>query len=581
MELEADWHRPTVGKLPIERSHGYQLDLKDPEHDQPTKQFLDGLVQHSKNLRDSGSQLMMTVTTDLWAGNRQWTGPGVGVVELGAPPPAPEVVEAHLKAEGHAELLPYAEDPDAAEHIRGRDAVAAVRAVMTIIDQARHHPQAQSPLPHRDGTTGPSDTEPLPAVDASLRVNINTALSDWRNDLDGLFGEVDGNRSLSLKDRCLLLALAVRKTAPVAHLDEAGRALHERLIKDSGEQTGLTSSTAAIFGGKGLRSRLRELTATVDSRDVARLTKRGYGDAVVSYVWDNYAVTRDPILEWLVDGAGSTADIGTVKETLATLLTRHSGQDHLPLLRAAAVKANRADVVAAAMETIVADEHVGRAAWSALYTWAGQDSTALHGVVLAVCSNVLRNGQSAQANRQLALVRLRRLVLSEPAPVVKQAAWELMVELAGTPDGRRQLVAEVARWQQPRPAIGQLAFLALMELDENDGPMLLVGTPENVDVPHALRSLLTDRDQWPQIVPAVVRWFRACGNDIDRYGALRDLVLDTLRSGRSFDAGMSLMAQLNLLPAPDDSESTIGKQLWEQFVDPQLRPAFPLPNEPE
>lgn len=575
-ELEADWDKPAVGKLPVERSHAYQLDLKDPTHDEPTGLFLDRLVQYAKDLKSCDSYLVITVTTDLWAGFRHWTGEGVTVVDLSTPPPAGEVVEAHLKSDSYSDLVPYAQDLKAIEHIQGRDAVAAVRAARTIIEQARHHRRSQ--LPHSVGSAPHADGA---ALDNDLREKINTALSDWREELDKLFGAaVEDGGALSLEDRCLLLALAVRKTAPVAHLDEAGRALCKLLVDSPEAQTELTASPAAIFGGRGLRSRLRGLSAAVDPRDSAVLTKRGYGDAVVSYVWDNYAVTRRPILEWLVDGAGAPGDVATVTETLVTLLTRHSGQDHLNRLRDAAVLAGQPDVLAAVMEAIVHDEHIGRVAWSALYSWATQDNALLHGVVLSACSSVLRKDQSTRTSRQLALVRLRRIVTKATDPKLAQAALDLLSELVRTPDGQAQLINEVTRWQQSRPSMGELAFLALMELDDSDGPMLLIRTPEGVDVRSGLRRLLTYRDSWPQIVPAVIRWFQTC-DDVDQYTSLRDLVIELLRSGRSFDAGMSLMAQLDSMPAPDDSEASIGRQVWEGFVDPHLRSAFPLPSDGE
>lgn len=574
VELEADWDKPAVGKLPIERFHAYQLDLKDPTHDRPTVLFLDRLVKYAEDLRSCDSHLVITIATDLWDGFRHWTGVGVQVVDLTSPPPAVEVVEQHLKAAGYADLVPYAQEAQALEHIQGRDAVSAVRAARTIIEQARHHRAVES---QSGGTVPRADAT---ALDKQLSENINTALSDWRTELDGLFGaSLKDEGALSVDDRCLLLALAVRKSAPVAQLDEAGRALRKLLAVGAEEDSEPVSSPAAIFGGRGLRNRIGKLSAIVDPRDIAQLTTRGYGDAVVSYVWDNYAVTRRPILNWLVAGAGSQGDITTVTDTLVTLLTRHSGQNHLNGLRDAAVEADQQDVLAAVMGAIVDDEHLGRVAWSALYTWAGQGDALLQRVVLSVCAQVLRNEGSTRAGRQLALVRLRRIVTRSTDPAVASTALDLLSELAKTPAGKGQLVNEVSRWQQSRPSMGEMAFLALMELDDNDGPLLLARTPEGIDLRSGLGTLLTARNSCPQIVPALVRWFQT--SDPDRYVWLRDLVIEVLRAGGSFDAGMLLMGNLNRIPAPDGSASSIGNQLWEGFVDPHLRSAFPLPSDGE
>ncbi|MFE1201278.1 hypothetical protein ACFW5V_06260 [Streptomyces sp. NPDC058762] len=33
VKLDADWQTPTKGRLPLEKAHAYQLDLKHPEND--------------------------------------------------------------------------------------------------------------------------------------------------------------------------------------------------------------------------------------------------------------------------------------------------------------------------------------------------------------------------------------------------------------------------------------------------------------------------------------------------------------------------------------------------------------------
>jgi hypothetical protein len=64
VKLDADWSAPKVGRLPVEEHHAYQLDLKDPDTDRVSSDFLRGLEQHAELLESRGSYLVLTVAKD-------------------------------------------------------------------------------------------------------------------------------------------------------------------------------------------------------------------------------------------------------------------------------------------------------------------------------------------------------------------------------------------------------------------------------------------------------------------------------------------------------------------------------------
>lgn len=98
VKLDADWKRPKVGWLPAEERHAYQVDLKDPDHDRVSADFLTMLEEHAALLEKLGSYLVLNVAKDLWTDHYIPVQSGIHVVHLNEPPPAQSVVEARLRA---------------------------------------------------------------------------------------------------------------------------------------------------------------------------------------------------------------------------------------------------------------------------------------------------------------------------------------------------------------------------------------------------------------------------------------------------------------------------------------------------
>ncbi|GGQ23523.1 hypothetical protein ACFFKE_09260 [Streptomyces mutabilis] len=569
---EADWESPAVSKLPLEVGQILQIDLKDPGQDRPSTTFLKDLDGHAQKLEECKSYLVLTVAEELWRGHRAWVPDRARVVHLNDSPDPQEVIKAHLRTAGYPGLVAYAQTDKAREQIRGLNAIEAVRAASTVIRQweelGRRRPPA---LLVGDGQESPLDDE--------LRAQVENALADWRDDFDILFGDAGegeqrGMRPLPLDDRCLLLALALRQSSPVLQIATDARLLQEEIEASSGKTTRF-SDTGSVFAGRGLRRRIQDVGAAVDSRDYVSFDRPGYGQAVLTYVWDNYEIMRPRLLEWLVKASDASANDDPAINALAQLSFRFGGTKDLSDLRATALKTPQGDAVLGKVLAHNAhDEHTGRLVWATLYSWASQ--APVQSVVVAMCRDVLRDPNATVPISKMAMVRLRRVVQEAsngPARDAVLEAWRTLATDLGRTD---LLVDEIQKWQRKatQGTAGKLALLALMPLEHDGIPWLLSDEPPEIDVEAGLRDLFADPELLSETIPVVIDWVRTCAYDTSRYERLRDRLLSPLRDQKVFNAGMQLMQALADVRRPDGS--SIGEDLYGRLGDPRLRAVFPL-----
>ncbi|MEV7928474.1 hypothetical protein [Kitasatospora sp. NPDC088779] len=543
VKLQADWNSPSRNRLPLEERRAFQLDLKDPDTDRVSADFLASLGKHAEHLADCGSNLVLTVAQELWDAPGLVSRPGVQVLRLTEPPAAGSVVEAHLEAGGHHEpAREIKASTQARSQLHGLNAVEAVRAVHRILAVwEEHRLNQQVPSLLRSGAERDAAK--------TFEDRVLDALSDWRGELDELFGDrtvASGRteRSLAIEDRYLLLALAVRQSAPVSLVSAGARQLQAAVESaNSGPTTG--SAAQAPFAGRGLRRRIQDVGATVDGRDVVLFDRPAYGRAVLEYVWDNYEDMRTPLLGWLAKLADRPDPTDPVVRTLASLALRHSTREHLNKL----AELVASDLLGAVLRTAVYDEHVGRLVWATLYQWADTNGSAP--IVVSTCRLVLADPDVGSAVAKMAVVRLRRVAQRTNDPAVRQSVLTVFEELARQPKGRPRLVAEVRTWQQAENASrngrsGNLAFLALMSVDGPGLPWLLSADAPEIDVQRALAELLGDPDTAVETISRITGWIHSCAGDADSdsYGQLRDQLLVPLRGHRMFQAGMDLMQAL-------------------------------------
>ncbi|SCE10064.1 hypothetical protein GA0115239_12054 [Streptomyces sp. BpilaLS-43] len=572
VKLDADWKTPKVSWLPAEERRAYQVDLKDPEHDRISADFLTMLEEHARLLEKLGSYLVLNVAKDLWTDHYASVQSDIHVIHLTEPPRARSVVEVRLRTREAPGLIAYLHSVDKNKASLSRlDAVEAVRAADSIVLAWREHERlTDSPLP----MDAPSSWS---ALDAGLAERIASALSDWRDKLDILFGEtvsVHGGKdtSLPLEDRCLLLALAVRQSAPMPVVAIAARNLQHIISADAASESGFSSTTSAAFAGRGLRRRVVDVGAEVGSHDEVVFDQPGYGRAVLTYVWDNYEVMRDPLLKWLLSGDGSEANVHVV-DAVAALTLRHGNLDHLVQLGSPTYPVKE-ELLSALLVQAVQDEHIGRQAWGILYGWASNKERAT--TVVTACRQVLNSPDVTSSQARMAMVRLRRAANSGHESA-RSEAYKVFVEQAQHPAGVVRLLTEVRTWQQSSRSRGSgtAAFLALMSARGATTPWLLSDeVPSEVDVKRALQDLLADIETAPDAIDRLTTWIRQSATDPGTYALVRDRLLPVLRGQKIFKASVSLMQALEHVSV--DGEANAANDFWDRLVDPRVRTVIQL-----
>lgn len=572
-KLDADWTTPRVGRLPLTERRAYQLDLKDPDVDRPSADFVSALEGHAKDLESCDSYLVVTVAEELYDHGILPPGSGVHVVRLHTPPPARQVVEAHLRAHNRAGLIPYLDLLDPARvSLAGLDAVEAVQAADTVITAWQEHERTTR-------TTVPVTDPHAVASDSELAERMTDALSDWRDKLDNLFGETANvhagkDSSLTFDDRCLLLALAVRQSSALPDVARTLRTLQDVITSADPGRTALSTGAQAVFAGRGLRRRIIDVGGSVDSHDAVTFDRAGYGKAVLAYVWDNYEVMRRPLLQWLVRDGGTSGAAAHAVDALSALILRHESSEHLSLLGTIARGAKN-DLLPAVMLRAVHDEHIGRRAWGTLYRWAGTQEYA--GSVVAICRRVVSDPETSASMAKMAMVRLRRVVHTSVVQDTQDLVLDVFSELVAQPGGLARLAEEVQAWQEAKASgrAGGLAFLALMPVCRERLPLLLTdGEALDIDVDRALRDLLGDTSTAPDVISRLTAWIAACATDESAYGEVLARLVPVLQGQRMFKAAMGLMQALtDVRTATGDS---VAADFYQHLVDKRVHPLINL-----
>ena len=573
VKLDADWRAPSRGRLPLDKQHAYQVDLKDKTTDQLSVDFLDSLTRHAEDLAACHSYLVLTVAKELWHDHYLTPRGGVQVVYLKEPPDAQRVVEAHLEFLGYKQLISHIPSLDQAiVPLRGLDAVEAVRAAAKTIAVWAEYTRQQADLSLAASHSAPQEP-PTRFAD-----RLATALSDWREKLDCLFGEVVAVRgvsdsSLTLEDRCLLLSLAVRQSAPMTEVATAAGKLQSLMTADQGKATTATL-VQTVFAGRGLRRRIHDVGARVDSYDTVIFDQPSYGRAILTYVWDNYEVMRKPLLIWLTQTGDGPTPGKPVVDALADLVLRHGSTDHLDILGSIA-RSENPELLSAVMLRAVQDEHVGRLAWATLYRWAGQSDYA--SAVVSTCHRVLQNPSTSQSAAKMAIVRLRRIAHKIDGSTTRAGILQVFRDLAEQPTGTAMLIAEAAAWQASRAShkSGSLAFMALMSKDHDGMPWLMSDTAAGIDVDQALQDLLSDTSTAQEVIAHLARWIRAYATDTTSYVRLRDRLVRVLRGHNMFHAYWDFIQSLATVPITVQGIN-VAEDFHRHLIDPRLRPVFSI-----
>ena len=590
-QLDQDWRRPKVSKLPVQSHHAYQLDFNDLEGDRLTPDFLSGLPEYAERLRDAESVLVMTVIQELWTQHHAWSSPGVRIVRLDRPPSARAVVEHHLNVTGKPWLVPYLHSDAASSQLKGLDTAQAMRATGSIIQQwqefERTDPTAAAAV---RASEADQDGPRQDSTDETLRKHIEQALADWQDELDQSFADPASaprtptgarrQRVLLLDDRCLLLALAAYRSVSAATIGAASRAL-QQMIERSGDQEAARgpADLRAAFTGRGFRSRLTDLGATVDSRDMVAFDRPGYSEAVLGYVWDNYEALHDVLLNWLAElPARGRHESHPSVDVLVALALRHRDPAMLEKLRRVCARTGKPDLMESVMSAAVRDGHLGGHAWRMLYDWAQQAPEAQH-IVVAVSSGALADRRLPESMHRKAMTRLCR-VAGRPADrtTVDGTVLTAFRRLAEQPDTRNRLTGLVRASQQKSDTLGtagRLAVLALMGVEADGTPWLLSGDPSlaDIDLGAALAAVFRARDTQKPSSALASQWLRASADSPELYRVVRERVLALLRQEGSFQTGAAFLGSLCDVHLADGT--MVADEIYHELVDPRLRGVFP------
>jgi len=385
-----DWDQPDASMLPLVARRGYLLELIDPG-DMPTESFLDRISEAAPNYFAMRSMLVITVREDLWRVGRYLSMHDIKVIRLTSSPDSLKLV--HRCAEiSYPKLLPMLRYDSISSHIRGLNAVQASQTFAKLVNVCE---SARS------------------MDDEDLKTLLVDVLDDHADELDQRFAESDeqsarsSNSSfsrLSLRDRCLLFTLAFQGESRLSKLEESSKEL-ERMLAESGG----TSSAARyvpldqVFSSAGLRGRLRNITADVRPGERVSLSRSGFANATVNYVWNNYASMRSVLTSWMlasIDGDPNLRE--KMVGLIADLVRRNQAIDLLRNdLKQVFSSRGSLDLFADIVIKVMGDAHLQRRVERLLYEWASRAE--MRSLVVRV-SLTLIGGE----RRHIGLKRLQR-----------------------------------------------------------------------------------------------------------------------------------------------------------------------------
>jgi len=537
VRLEPDeWERPSVSFLPEEPWHSYLLDLRDPEHDQPSESFLRDLGEYADDLKALQSRLIITVTDDIW-NTVSYRAPSVCCVRLLDPPDPVILIKQYLNYSNPV-LAHVLQSASTTMHLQGMNAVQAVHTAAKIINQLG--PDVAAGVGEQEiakRLTNLLDNH-LDVLNASFGDPATASLYS-----QSLGGQGGGRvYPLSIEDRCLMLALAFKATSRIGQLDLDSRRMLALLgIRAPSDDVAISGSLKEIFARPGLRGRLALIGADVSRGEVVRFSRPSLGPATVYYVWDNYPDLREVLVRWLIglaelDGKESPS----ASQWISDLVLRNQDfgffKDKLkPILSGSA-----RDVLSRVVLAVLRDEHMGRQCERLLYHWA--DQAEMQEVVLEVGQHYF-----LESGRDIAIRRVQRVVDSSKASQdVLRSASDAFKVLASHPDlgGRfRQVVQNWLR-SAPKKRSSRLGFVACI-VSPGGYEWFVALKSQRIETASLLVWLFTDQLGHP----ALVSLFNESSRESDRYGELLDMIAEAIREEGALVTLFSAAGALdNVLP---------------------------------
>ncbi|MFB4304376.1 trypsin-like peptidase domain-containing protein [Actinomadura sp. NTSP31] len=513
-----DWDTPSAAVLPRRPHTAYLLELRDPDSDRPTADFLHDLSLLAPWWQSMRIQLIITVAEELWRGQRAEEHPHLRPVYL-QHAPDPVKLARHRLTLRHPELAHVVDQPAVHHHLADRNAVQTMDAVAVIlqeIDRLTSTPDGDD----RPGGAASSDQPDTDITQADQRMSTLVArvaerLDDHGQTLDVLFTGTStlatpvavpwsatirsADRSqtqpspheaptltqaaaddtgggprhgLAVEERCLLIALAARNTARLPQLETDARRLKAILLGASPGTTDRPPSPLQVLSGGGLRGRIHRVGARVGPSENVTFRRTSFGPAALRYVWDNYEPVRRALTRWLIGVAGEgTHEQELVAGHLSELLRRHQDVGFIKTtLAELAIKHENIELLTEIVFAAATDEHMQRRCERLLYDWS--DRPERQQVVVEVCGRLLQGPR-----RSLALRRLRRVADTDRTPPqILGSVLERWRRAADSHDLAGWFRQEATAWiaADSTRVSARLAFTALLTSTAADGmPWLL------------------------------------------------------------------------------------------------------------
>ncbi|MET9239814.1 serine protease [Nonomuraea sp. NPDC003709] len=509
-----DWDEPSSEALPRRSKRAYILDLSDPEHDRPSIAFIQDLSNVAEEYLALQSRLIITISSDLWRGRGIRQIPHLCVINIDTSPNPRRLAEHYLSLRDE-KLREEIRWDDLSSYLEGMSAVQTLEAVDTILSTYKSY---------TDG-----DTEPI-------HKRITEALDNHADTLDLLFSDPARDRTrdqvpsrrdklddllpLSLEDRCLLIALAIRGVARLSQFEMESKRLQD-IVGGVSSPASNTATPGDILAGPGLRGRIRYIDARVDAHEVIRMKRPSLGPATIRYVWDNYAAIRESIADWMTSQASEDDEWKTIaRDWLSSLVRRHQDVDFIKgSLAKVAHQHKQRNILADVLRDAALDPHMQRRCERLLYDWAWQVDR--QRTVLSVCARLLRTDR-----KSIALIRLKRVA---DAPKLSAGAQEGLLEIfrevARDDELQKWFLNAIRSWFPKTaaatiPKSAKLAFAAAMDTEVEGEPWLLSNDARGSDVDRMLGEVISELTEIHGADKSLAALVVRAGPDDDLYHAL-------------------------------------------------------------
>ncbi|WP_189329463.1 trypsin-like peptidase domain-containing protein [Actinoplanes ianthinogenes] len=524
-----DWSSPNVESIPRRARRGAVLDLKDPEHDRPSEQFIRSLGQIATEFHDIQSHLVITVQEEVWPGFSAKAVDKVRVIYLRSAPDPVELAKRYIEARA-PEVTSMFEDNRVVSHLRGRNAVQT----MTAVERVLH-------LYHEAGRFG--DTGPH--LDAS---DIAEALDDHSEELDVMFADRDyasasssytvhrsGNlKVLSPQDRCLILALACYRHVSLRKLEEGAEQLEYQLRGKKRPEEG-KSEPFLTLAKPGLRGRLQAIQAEPTSGDLVALKREGLAEAVVKYVWDNYPKSRGPLTAWVIGSSeelkGQSAD-----ELLFSAIQRQQDVDIIKgTIGPQAQRHNKPEILSGVLSRALRNPHMQRRCERLIYDWAVQSD--YQSVVVEVAKGMLHTDRC-----DIAVKRLQRVADYSTSPNVLEEVSATFRETVDDPQLSEWFLEKAETWfaKSPDSRATGLAFVAIAESDFRGYRWLLEKRDSEQNVDRMIGRIIAQ----PNLSRAVIHLIQKASMDSMLYLQVLERIGHAVRQNGALLSMFNLSAQL-------------------------------------